>query len=276
MFTCMQCQESKESELVYDENGNAKVPWAHLGYSYNSVHVGDDEVYSFTCKNDHPNLVYVSNFKFEMLFESGINAMLDGYFAESVLTLTSALERTHETFIDMVTFNKAVPEDLYQSAWKLVSSQSERQLGAFYFLHLNHIKTMPPEFKMASFRNKVIHKGKMPTAEEADKYARHVYDLIKQIYFNAATYLGLEKTSEYLQIRYRRVMPKLQKYRIDHPFQFSQSTLPTMISRAIVIDQYLDHSYEAALKKSKYWKEKNSDPIKAMVGQIRRAQEANK
>lgn len=65
------------------------------------------------------------------------------------------------------------------ATWKLVSSQSERQLGAFYLLYLALFHTVPnPDKKKVEFRNNVIHKGTIASTEEATEYAAFVYDYI--------------------------------------------------------------------------------------------------
>lgn len=61
-----------------------------------------------------------------------------------------------------------------------VSSQSERQLGAFIFLFTQHFKTKPELLhdNLVKLRNEVIHKGKIPTKDEAIKYGQEILELI--------------------------------------------------------------------------------------------------
>jgi hypothetical protein len=70
-----------------------------------------------------------------------------------------------------------------EKTWKLVSSQSERQLGAFYFLYLSMFNEEPTSFpnKQTSFRNNVIHKGYIPSEKEVFDYAEEIYNYIMKI-----------------------------------------------------------------------------------------------
>lgn len=71
-------------------------------------------------------------------------------------------------------------DEIEQTAWKHVSSQSERQLGAFIFLFTQHFKTQPELLSndLVKLRNKVIHKGKIPTKDEAIEYGQKILELI--------------------------------------------------------------------------------------------------
>jgi hypothetical protein len=57
--------------------------------------------------------------------------------------------------------------------------QSERQLGAFMLLHaLDFGQPYRPQQKLIEFRNAIIHKGEIPDAEKATKFASQVYSVI--------------------------------------------------------------------------------------------------
>lgn len=70
----------------------------------------------------------------------------------------------------------------------MVSSQSERQLGAYMFLYLTRFKrpflTTKEEqtafLEWSTFRNNVIHKGQFPRRERVIEYAQYVFDLIRE------------------------------------------------------------------------------------------------
>ena len=62
-----------------------------------------------------------------------------------------------------------------------MASQSERQVGAFVFLWASNFGE-PPELlsnTQVRFRNDVIHKGKIPTREEATRYGNSVLNLLR-------------------------------------------------------------------------------------------------
>jgi hypothetical protein len=75
----------------------------------------------------------------------------------------------------------ALGEEGRDQAWKLVSSQSERQFGAFVFLHAALVGTAPEvlSMKQREFRNDVIHKGYIPARAEALDYGERVRHLIE-------------------------------------------------------------------------------------------------
>ena len=144
------------------------------------VEFRDDGRYESTCSNGHTQTTFLQEQKFELLFDIGANAILDGYYREAVSSFTSSLERFYEFFIKLACAHGEMSDDTYTKCWKSVSNQSERQLGAYIFLWGVHLKNPPLLLKNndVSFRNSVIHKGKIPTKEEAQSYGTKVYDLI--------------------------------------------------------------------------------------------------
>jgi hypothetical protein len=84
-----------------------------------------------------------------------------------------------------------------EAAWKQVSAQSERQLGAFAILYLREYGTPAPLLSpsMAEFRNNVIHKGYIPSRSEAVEYGdavlQHLATLYKALY--RSRYSGISK-----------------------------------------------------------------------------------
>jgi len=141
----------------------------------------DDGRYEFTCSFGHETLTVLQLQKFEVLFDIGANAILDGYYREAVSSFTSSLERFFEFCIKVLVESTAVTEAAYIKTWKQVSNQSERQLGAFLFLWLYSMGEVADVLtnEQVSFRNDVIHKGKIPTKEEALKYGNAVLEVIR-------------------------------------------------------------------------------------------------
>ena len=50
-------------------------------------------VYDLTCPSSHRTAFCLQNFKFELLFDLGLQAIDDGYYREAVSSFASALER---------------------------------------------------------------------------------------------------------------------------------------------------------------------------------------
>jgi len=154
----------------------------NTNFHYVNLEITDDGIYKFRCNFGHSTIAFLQQPKFEILFELGAMALLDGYQREAISSFASSLERFYEFFIEVILSSKGISPEEYLKTWKLVSNQSERQLGAFYFLYLNEFKELPPSLNQnqVNFRNKVIHKGYIPTYEESFSYASSVlYNIFK-------------------------------------------------------------------------------------------------
>lgn len=145
------------------------------------VEFRDDSLYEFTCEKGHKTLTILQQQKFELLFQIGAYAILDGYYREAVASFTSSLERFYEFFIKAKLLEEGHTVETLDATWKTVSSQSERQLGAYIFLYTQSFKKAPPLLPSGkvTFRNEVVHKGKIPTRDEALSYGQAVLDIIR-------------------------------------------------------------------------------------------------
>jgi len=178
------------------------------------VDLRDTDLYDLTCPEGHQTTVRLANEKFELLFDSGGLAVLDGYLFEAVSSFAAALERFREFYIRVIALKhlggkESAVEQLdrilsagkasepLEETWKKVEQQSQRQYGAFLFLHLLETGN-PPLFvdairmesyrgknkqkkELQSFRNSVIHNGYIPTKPQVKEYGNHVFQFIKQI-----------------------------------------------------------------------------------------------
>jgi len=148
-----------------------------------------DGYYDFLCKKGHRNIIVSQEPTFELLFQSGVALLSQKHYREAVFDFASALERFMEFCLKALLFSEQLPFDMFDKTWKGISNQTERQLGAFYFVYLMSMKEPPliitdkkfnisSKKDMANFRNAVIHKGDFPSKEESWKYGRNVYDYI--------------------------------------------------------------------------------------------------
>ncbi|MDD3392224.1 MAG: hypothetical protein PHE54_01640 [Bacilli bacterium] len=151
------------------------------GKVFYKVQVKDDGLYDFICDNGHNVKVMLHNKKYEILFDSGILAYFDGYYREAISSIATSFERFLEYCILIFIINLNNNYKYFYETWKYVSNSSERQLGAFYFLYLSCIKKSPPKFEKIEFRNKVIHKGYIPTKIETYDYIKYIYEVINKI-----------------------------------------------------------------------------------------------
>ena len=101
--------------------------------------------------------------------------------------------------------------DMAASTWKIVASSSERQLGAFALLWLLRFKEAPAilENKQVSFRNDVIHKGRIPSRDEAVQFGDAVLNV---------------------------TLPKLARLRSDLEETMNKATFRTLQSRRTSAD----------------------------------------
>ncbi|RCW68128.1 hypothetical protein [Pseudorhodoferax soli] len=148
---------------------------------YVPIELRNDGLYEFTCTNGHRALTVLQEQKFEILFEIGAYAILDGYYREAVSSFSAALERFYEFSLSVFCMKAGVQDEEWSKSWKIVAAQSERQFGAFVFLHSAILGTSPsvPAGKWREFRNDVVHKGRIPTRHEALEYGEVVRLLLQ-------------------------------------------------------------------------------------------------
>lgn len=161
--------------------------------------IHDSGVHEFTCPKGHEYSVVLDAAKYEILFDVGMNALNDGYTRESVTSFASSLERFYEFFIKFQVLNCGANQDLADKAWKIVSNQSERQLGAFTYLYVFNLSELPPELSNddRGFRNKVVHKGYIPSVEEAFEFGRVIYNHIIAVIAKLEKRYGHRKLYEF-------------------------------------------------------------------------------
>jgi hypothetical protein len=143
--------------------------------------LSDNGEYEVECGKGHISTVILDNVKFELLFEIGLNAIIDGYPREAVSSFASALERFYEFYWRVVMRHHGIDKSDIDSSWKPLSKQSERQMGAYVTAATLLTKNIPNLLntnKEVPFRNKVIHNGYVPTTEEAIIFGDVVMELI--------------------------------------------------------------------------------------------------
>lgn len=142
----------------------------------------DEGIANFECRFGHKSRYMIQAFKFEILAEVAVTAIADGYYREAVTSFTSALERFYEFYAKILLKSKGIEKDQIDAFWKRLARQSERQFGAFNMVYLIE-EEKPPNVLSdteVSFRNKVIHQGRVPTRKEAVEYGQKVVDVINE------------------------------------------------------------------------------------------------
>lgn len=135
-----------------------------------------------SCAKGHKSVVVYDSRRYEVLLQSASSALLEGYANEAISTFSTALERCYEFYIRVVLRSHGIALDKIDKAWKEVAAQSERQFGAFHFLHLLELgESLKLEPDIAKTRNSVVHRGKIATTADALNFGGLVYDRIKAI-----------------------------------------------------------------------------------------------
>jgi Arc/MetJ-type ribon-helix-helix transcriptional regulator len=141
--------------------------------------LNDDDILVARCPKGHEVRFVLQQLRFEVLMEMGAMALLDGYYRKAVSSFAAAVERFMEFYIRAACGGRGVATEALTNTWKLMSSQSERQLGAFMALYLLEEGAAPSlDAKMTEFRNAVIHKGRFPSRSEAYRYGEWAFSFM--------------------------------------------------------------------------------------------------
>ncbi|WP_446030122.1 hypothetical protein [Lelliottia amnigena] len=200
--------------------------------------VNDDGHYIHTCMYGHTTFIVTQQQKFEILFENGAHAIIDGYYRESILSFTASIERFNEYFIRLISRTHENDKITFDETWKMISSQSERQLGAYVFLYLNSLHETPQLMsqKHITLRNNVAHKGYIPTKAEAILYGQSALSIISKV---------IEK----INIKYKTAIMNetMDKVKRGYETAQSQGLKASTMSTATIISIDNTHSTEKNL-----------------------------
>lgn len=194
---CPRCAYEVSRSLVDYAEVDVPVPVSSLS---------DSGEYEVRCGKGHVCMVLLMNLKFELLYEMGLNALVDGYGREAISSFAAALERFYEFYWRVAMAHSSITPDAIDEACKPIARQSERQLGAYISASLLLTRRQPKLLnpnKEVAFRNQVIHNGYVPTQDEAVRFGDAVMSLIND---------GLEDLRENAKAAlhevYERLLPK--------------------------------------------------------------------
>lgn len=226
---CWECfsqtDQSKEAYEKLKNELNADVDF--------EVELDNDNIHEFVCPKGHRTFTQLQEQKFQILFDLASMALNDGYTKEAVSSYSSSLERFLEYYILVISLSNSISLEDFTKTWKQMANQSERQLGAYFILRLQEGKLTNWDEKKASFRNNVVHKGYIPSSEEAIEYGQYVLSFIrstlkelndtKKEYLDKATFIHLSKNGE----------------KFSDKIRISNSSIPTIITvRGIESEDY--------------------------------------
>ncbi len=143
------------------------------------LHYFEDRLVEIECSRHHKSVLLLQSQKFEVLLESGANALAAGFTLEAAASFSSGLERFYEFCTKVISAHRNMSPAVYEQMFKEMANQSERQLGAFLVLHaIEFGVAYVPNKKIIEFRNSVIHKGRIPTPDEVTSFCERVYSEI--------------------------------------------------------------------------------------------------
>lgn len=205
-----------------------------------SVELRDDGLYQVTCSRGHVTVTAVQQQKFEILFDLGAMALLDGYTREATSSIAASLERFFEYYMLVVSLKHGIAYEQFLKAWAPISALSERQIGAFLFLYVvENKKPLEPLILNAkpkldgrgrgdtptwsAFRNSVIHKGYIPSTVEVIEYGNLVYQFIYRLIGDLRA-----NSSKFMREATFRLLARAHSADANHAV--STMSVPTLIS----------------------------------------------
>jgi hypothetical protein len=237
-IACMKCSRNNPNDLY-------AIP----------VEIRDDNLYKTTCPAGHEIVCMLQSLKFELLFDSGSMAFIDGYYREAVASWAAALERFYEFYIRVVAEKFGVKAEDFDPTWKFVAKQSERQFGVFLSAYLMANRASFSEIisktnfeKRNTFRNDVVHSGKFPSQSETAEYGEYVYDMTNKLLKKMRTDYSEELqnvVSKQLAKTYELTNGSKYDEETDSYFSPTAMSIPTMISVSRIDEP---PTFEEALK----------------------------
>lgn len=224
-ITCNQCKTTNTNSSIYLE----------------AIEIRDDPLYKITCPNGHESITLLTAQKHEMLFEIGAYAVVDGYYREAISSFASSLERYYEFFIKTILTAQSKATSEVEKSWKNVSNASERQLGGYIFTHLLAFGTTPPQVEnsLVKLRNEVIHKGKIPSRDEAIKYGEHILSLIQE---------GIKKLRHHHQDAVTEMIRQSICLNDENDKKVGTLIIPTILNLIVSGDDYHSRSLVDAIR----------------------------
>ncbi|QWG93277.1 hypothetical protein [Bacillus toyonensis] len=191
-------------------------------FQFYKVPVNEEGVYNFICYRGHETKAISPYEKYQILFQMGANALLEGNYFESVGCFIASVERFREWTIKFIWYLNGINEQKSDDLWKKhFKNFSERQLGAFSAMFIDHFKEPPLIFddKQNKFRNNVLHKGIIPTKDETYKFGKYVFEYLRSI--QKTIYLKYKKESLEFSSKFMR--------------RFSDFEMPQIMSGEVII-----------------------------------------
>jgi hypothetical protein len=156
--------------------------WADVPKVY--LDVEGDFSFRFDCPRGHSQAFCLNVPHHELLFDAGAMSLERGAYREAVFSFAASRERFAERYLKVIAHARCRDFDAIESCWKALETNSERQIGAFFWLGLVE-NGVPPEGVQAaedwaSFRNRVVHRGVFPSRQQTMDYGQYLWTLIRE------------------------------------------------------------------------------------------------
>lgn len=179
----LNCPDCLEEQRNHESSSNAPDPInTRRRLASYPVHLTNEGMYVVKCDFGHSLVTGISLINHEILFETGVFAILDGYYREAITSFSASLERYYEFAIRSIAQAHGCPALVENKCWKDISSQSERQLGTYIYLYSIHFKKNPqllPQ-NMTEIRNSAVHKGLIPSLDKVMCFGEAVLSIVSE------------------------------------------------------------------------------------------------
>jgi hypothetical protein len=172
---CRQIDERRQSMYEVTSGKRSREPDALSLQEMDAADVHSGKL-TLRCEQGHTTEVKLPIPAFELLFDFGCSALLDGYQREAVTSFAASFERFQEFACRFVLARRKLSFEGVDAWWKEVAAQSERQKGSFVALWIAEFFREPPTLprKLDELRNDCVHKGRIPLESEAKAYGEAV------------------------------------------------------------------------------------------------------
>lgn len=140
----------------------------------------DDGIYACVWPEGHKTITVCSTDHSEMLIEHAVYAFMDRDFRGVINYGASGVDAYLNSHIEILLLAAGKSLEEVASVVKLIDRQENRRWGAFWTLECQFGPGKLPELprKSVEFRNDVVHKGIVPSEEQALDYLKAVCDFV--------------------------------------------------------------------------------------------------
>jgi len=143
--------------------------------------INDDLILESVCSFGHKSYLLLLNNKFEVLYDMGIDSLINNRPLESAVYLYLSLESVREWAIKAILKSREpFTQCEFEKMWHNLTKQSERLFGSYSALIFKEFGQSPPNVSIATIelRNRIIHKGYLPLVTEVQSMAKDITQTI--------------------------------------------------------------------------------------------------